>query len=326
MESFRISNIKSFADSSEIVVKPITVFVGRNSCGKSSLLRFPAVLAQTANTMTDSPIRFYGNMVDFGNYEDVKYKGNEEKMCFELMFKAELELGVYPYMGIKIRNGLALGRRINHRKSSYERDIVLRVTLDKPQKTLTVDKVELYLSDICLYEIRKSDNNYYAFIAHYRYEDKNFYKNDVRMDIHISKIRFETFIPTFETEDAISSIYKSLFGREIGSAKKEALLKSLFWDIDSKEQEKHEEEDAAVIDVWKPFGYYSALLSGIYTSYSVEFQNLRYIGPFREDPSRIYRDPEYNSNGVGVHGENTSNELIRAYRKKDSKLIFNISR
>ena len=48
MKSFRVKNVKSFKDSGIIEFKPITIFVGKNSCGKSSLLRFPVVLAQTA--------------------------------------------------------------------------------------------------------------------------------------------------------------------------------------------------------------------------------------------------------------------------------------
>ena len=99
METLRIRNIKAFADSSEIEIKPITIFVGRNSCGKSSLIRFPAVLAQTANTMTDSPIRFYGNMVDYGNYEDVKHCGSTEKMSFELKYNVNVGLSDAYYLG-----------------------------------------------------------------------------------------------------------------------------------------------------------------------------------------------------------------------------------
>ena len=71
MKSFRVKNIKSFVDSGNIEIAPITIFVGGNSCGKSSLIRFPAVLSQTFIAETDSPIKFYGKMLDYGNYEDV---------------------------------------------------------------------------------------------------------------------------------------------------------------------------------------------------------------------------------------------------------------
>ena len=58
MKSFRLKNIKSFKDSGEIEIKPITILVGKNSCGKSSLLRFPAALAQTrgSNLITQNNI------------------------------------------------------------------------------------------------------------------------------------------------------------------------------------------------------------------------------------------------------------------------------
>lgn len=35
-----LCNMKSFRDSGEIEIKPLTIFVGRNSCGKSSQARF----------------------------------------------------------------------------------------------------------------------------------------------------------------------------------------------------------------------------------------------------------------------------------------------
>jgi predicted ATPase len=65
MKSFEIHNIKSFVDSGVIEIKPITIFVGKNSCGKSSLIRFLAVLAQTALSRSDTPILFSGNLINY---------------------------------------------------------------------------------------------------------------------------------------------------------------------------------------------------------------------------------------------------------------------
>ena len=324
METLRIRNIKSFADSGEIIIRPITIFVGRNSCGKSSLLRFPAVLAQTANTMTDSPIRFYGNMVDYGNYEDVKYKGTSEKMSFELKFKTDLNLSSEPVYGFSSLRGLQYRSRYRNGKAADERDIILRVTVDKPRKRLTVDKVELILDDKCLYQICRTENKHYSFIAHYRYKNKSITRNNVQMSIHISKIRFEKFIPTYTIEEAISCIFRDTAGRDASEKEFRSLLTKAYGHTGYKIKELPKEERETLYK-WEQLRYYAELIMGIYSNFDLEYRNIRYIGPFREDPSRIYRDPEYNSNGVGVHGENTSNELIRAYRKKDSKLIENIS-
>ncbi len=74
MKTFSLNNIKSFSCSDEIEIKPITVFVGKNSCGKSSLLRFPVMLAQTFLDDALTPLLLFGNLIDYGNYDDVSYR------------------------------------------------------------------------------------------------------------------------------------------------------------------------------------------------------------------------------------------------------------
>ncbi|MCK4258480.1 MAG: DUF3696 domain-containing protein [Halanaerobiales bacterium] len=73
MEGFRIQNIKSFQDSGQIEIRPITVFIGRNSSGKSSLIRFPLVLQQSFQNNFSGPLIFDGSSVDYGNFDDVVF-------------------------------------------------------------------------------------------------------------------------------------------------------------------------------------------------------------------------------------------------------------
>lgn len=73
MNSFRIQNIKGFIDSGEIELKPLTIIVGQNSSGKSSLVRFPLVLKQTFMDDSMAPLLFYGKSIDYGNYRDVVF-------------------------------------------------------------------------------------------------------------------------------------------------------------------------------------------------------------------------------------------------------------
>lgn len=58
MRKFKLSNIKSFAESDEdeIEMKPLTFLVGKNSCGKSSLIRFPVLLAETFKENINTPL------------------------------------------------------------------------------------------------------------------------------------------------------------------------------------------------------------------------------------------------------------------------------
>jgi predicted ATPase len=77
VENFKLFNIKSFRDSGTIDLKPITILLGKNSSGKSSLIRFPIVLKQTLQERI-SPLLFYGKLLDYGDFDDVVFNHIEE--------------------------------------------------------------------------------------------------------------------------------------------------------------------------------------------------------------------------------------------------------
>lgn len=70
MEKIGLEFLKSIKNYSEIDLKPITIFLGKNSSGKSSFLRTLPLLKQTINESTAEPILWYGNQVDFGSFEE----------------------------------------------------------------------------------------------------------------------------------------------------------------------------------------------------------------------------------------------------------------
>lgn len=85
MNSFRLQNVKAFLDSGTVELRPITIIIGQNSSGKSSLLRFPLVLKQTFLDDSEAPLLFYGKSIDYGNYEDVVFGHDVERsMEFEV--------------------------------------------------------------------------------------------------------------------------------------------------------------------------------------------------------------------------------------------------
>lgn len=71
MKSIRIKNIRSISDSGEILIKPLTFFLGRNSSGKSTVLRALPLLTQSVKTRSNAPILWYGDLVDFGSASEV---------------------------------------------------------------------------------------------------------------------------------------------------------------------------------------------------------------------------------------------------------------
>ena len=68
---------------------------------------------------------------------------------------------------------------------------------------------------MCLYQIIRTEDKHYSFLANYVYRNKQYIQNPLKMDLHVSKIEFEKFIPLYETDDAIHSIYLKYTGKDI---------------------------------------------------------------------------------------------------------------
>ncbi|MDU1538291.1 MAG: AAA family ATPase [Paeniclostridium sordellii] len=99
MYKIRIKNLRSLKDTEELEIKPLTIVVGKNSSGKSTLLRFFPLMKQTLETRRNEPILWYSNSyVDFGSFEEALNKkevGKEnESMNFSIsfdMYKRDLD-------------------------------------------------------------------------------------------------------------------------------------------------------------------------------------------------------------------------------------------
>ena len=75
----------------EVHQKDIFVIMGGSGCGKSSLLRFPALLAQTANyNGSNPPISFFGEYLDYGNFEDVVFGKSGDEISFSLCYDIDI--------------------------------------------------------------------------------------------------------------------------------------------------------------------------------------------------------------------------------------------
>lgn len=70
----RLENFKSWADTKDIALKPITAFFGANSSGKTSLLQALLLLKQTTDSSDRGLVFHFGNNktpVDLGDFESV---------------------------------------------------------------------------------------------------------------------------------------------------------------------------------------------------------------------------------------------------------------
>lgn len=321
MKSFRIRNIKSFEDSGVVELKPITIFVGKNSCGKSSLLRFPAVIAQTFQSNTDSPIKFYGQMVDYGNYEDVAHKGNNDKISFSMTY----DINVKPFSSVLIRRAVLRNTTLEELRQSRSnpdyREATLQIDIYKEGKNLIVNNVTLIVLGKEIYKISRIKKRAYEFQVNYIYSDGNFIEE--QHSVILNRVEFEKFIPIYSDRERFHIIAERVYG-------KNRLLELNTIDLDTKIHRSHveggvlSEEEKVIAKEEFAFDYAADLLRNFYDQLETSSHYLHYIGPFRQNPDRVYRDPEFQSGDIGVKGENLSNMLISDYHR-NQKLIKKIS-
>ena len=113
MFSLGISNLRRLKHVEPIAFKPITVLVGRNSSGKSSFLRSLPLLRQSLLTRTSSPILWYGDYVDFGDYTTaVRDNSSNHSIVFSFTLD-HLYVGQRPYRyGPVLENAPVIGKDI----------------------------------------------------------------------------------------------------------------------------------------------------------------------------------------------------------------------
>lgn len=68
IDAIQVKNLRSLVDTGWIEQKPITILVGKNSAGKSTLARVFPLLKQSVGERKQSPILWFGQYVDFGQY------------------------------------------------------------------------------------------------------------------------------------------------------------------------------------------------------------------------------------------------------------------
>lgn len=79
MESISAKNYRSILDSGEVKICPLTVIVGKNSAGKSSFVRLLPLLKQTLERKISDTLLWYGDYVDFGDYQHTVSRQRKEK-------------------------------------------------------------------------------------------------------------------------------------------------------------------------------------------------------------------------------------------------------
>jgi len=76
INSIRIRNFKSLKDSGRIDIRPLTILVGPNNSGKSSVLQALMLLKQSVESAGTDPIILHGKYMNFGSFEEIIFNQN----------------------------------------------------------------------------------------------------------------------------------------------------------------------------------------------------------------------------------------------------------
>jgi predicted ATPase len=118
-----LKNFKAFESLPELKLKPITIFLGPNNSGKSSVLSAPRILTQTVESYDRGvSLLLNGIMGDFGTYKDLVYHNNTAKHL-ELSFSFK-RLDAPKLSGLTGKDELSLNLKYKYRSSLHE--IVLK--------------------------------------------------------------------------------------------------------------------------------------------------------------------------------------------------------
>ncbi len=71
--NIRLSNFRAFQSAVNIRIRPITVLIGQNSAGKSSLIKFLLMLKQTLESKSDSFFVTEGEHVQLGTWSELRH-------------------------------------------------------------------------------------------------------------------------------------------------------------------------------------------------------------------------------------------------------------
>lgn len=83
VDKIKLKNFKAFSDI-DVKIKPITLFLGPNNSGKSSVLALNRLLTQTIQSYDHTvPLLLNGPMGDFGTFKDIVH-GNSSKRHLEI--------------------------------------------------------------------------------------------------------------------------------------------------------------------------------------------------------------------------------------------------
>lgn len=283
LDRFSVKNFKAFQEA-EIKIAPITIIVGPNNAGKSSLIQAIILLQQTLLHNPNNYTFYEGasnslgeQTIDIGNFtEIINHLAFDNKIGFKLGFS---------------ENSVEFNYRISEEKDVYVSDFLC-----------DLGDFQYSLRNLSIEDYSKKDfniNNIHKFSIEL---DKYFWNCDIaKVEINPKVYRegFFFHIASFTpAEDSLMSYYKKRIIEQTGESLSNSEVKDEY--IVNK----------ILTDVLKSIEHYNKITRSSYSAFQrikKDFSNIKYIGPIRKTAERSYIIENFK--GLSFNGEHTTQIL-----------------
>lgn len=90
--SITLRNFRAFQAEVKVRIRPITVLIGKNSAGKSSLIKFLLMLKQTLESQAESFFVTEGRDVQLGTWKDLRHTRTRDQSLLDQNFRYSVEV------------------------------------------------------------------------------------------------------------------------------------------------------------------------------------------------------------------------------------------
>jgi predicted ATPase len=98
-----LENFRAFQRKISVRVRPITILVGRNSAGKSSVLKFLLMLRQTLDSQSDVFFATEGRHVQLGTWRDIRNTRTRERASLDQYFRYAIQIQSSELPSVEVR-------------------------------------------------------------------------------------------------------------------------------------------------------------------------------------------------------------------------------
>ena len=302
MKTISTSNFRSFDQTGDIEIKPLTVLVGKNSSGKSSFIRLFPLLKQSMGRQHEGVFIWYDpNGVDFNNMANTVKRG-KNSISMKLSFDNIIFRNYYDRKKTKVS----------------DLNVTLKFSLNKEKKEC-IDHIILQVFD------------YTVKIIYTKKEEVRFYVNDKKVLVKdlIKIVKSDSLIPRFiyslEGTNELSfshpvSIQNKLLNEyELGIPENSTTRDTSRWmnwipgkmcDLADflgigKMTERNKEKALRLYII----NNINELIDAINRYINFTAQNITYIGPLRVMTERYNRETNHSIKEISSNGENLASLL-----------------